>query len=458
MGRIQLRSIRLAMARQGNVLLTVGLISLATLWGCRLPRMCLFDQCNADITRGPLAHRKLDLSDPEAPFVGWPLARVCKETTWTPGLVFICNNNSGGIGNIRNYILTCLRYAIEAGATGLVMPEIRTRSVESLSDLMKEYRELDYFFDSDHFRTGLTTHCPQITIYNQTWDIPNIQQPVRPHKITPRNFGLRGGCDKRDLNRHGDLFGVRFHEWLLESPTQRTLPPISQSHPRAIRLSWGVQWDWPVYRDGPEFVATYGGLLKFRSDILELGKSVTAAMRKFAVISGQPKGSNGDTRFVGFHLRTENDALARWPNFDNQTAAYLRESSHRGFKAGYLATGNATEASKFTSEAKSQYQTQVITKHDLLKDYPEYLDALQALSWDQQALIDYLVLLGSDYFLGVSPSSFSMTVALKRNLQLDGLYTRPWKIGREGDGRSWLIGKYEKYWEDWLFMYDSLWP
>lgn len=458
MGRIQLQSVPLAMARQRSVLLTVCLISLATIWSCRLPRMCLFDQCNADIMRGPLAHRSIDLSSPEAPFIGWPLARVCQETSWTSGLVFVCDNNSGGIGNIRNFILTCVRYAIEAGATGLVMPQIRTRSVENLSALMKEYREFDYFFNEDHFRAGLTTHCPEITIYNKTEDIPNLKGPPQHQMITPRKFGLRGGCDQKDLNRHADLFGTRFHEWLSEGSTKFKLPAVSHNHPRTIRLTWGVQWDWPVYRDGPEFVATYGGLLKFRDDILDLGRTANSAMQKFAAASGQSKDSGGQARFVGFHLRTESDALGGWPNFTDQTAAYLRESSHRGFKAGYLATGNETEASKFTAEASSQYQMQVITKHDLLKDYPKDLKALQDLSWDQQALVDYLVLLGGDYFLGVSPSSFSMNVALKRHLQIDGLYTRPWKIGREGDGRSWLVGNYRRYWDDWLFMYESLWP
>lgn len=422
--------------------------------------MCLFDQCNADISRGPLAHRRIDLSDPEAPFIGWPLARVCKEASWTPGLVFICDNNSGGIGNIRNFILTCVRYAIEAGASGLVMPQIRTRSVKDLADIMRDYEGFDYFFDGDHFRTSLATHCPQITIYNNTMDIPNAKHPLQHHKITPRNLGSRGGCDQTDLNRHGDLFGVRFHEWLSENTARAKLPPVSLANPRTIRLNWGVQWDWPVYRDGPEFVATYGGLLKFRDDILKLGKTTTAAMRKYAALSGQAKGSRGgEAGFVGFHLRTENDALQGWPDFSGQATAYLRESSQRGFKAGYLATGNATEASKFVAEANSKYQTRVGTKHDLLRDHqPEALKALEALSWDQQALVDYLVLLESDYFLGVSPSSFSITIALKRHLQMDGLYTRPWKIGREGDGRSWLVGRFEGYWKDWLFMYESLWP
>lgn len=49
----------------------------------------------------------VDLSAARAPFVAWPLARLCAETdaagSFVPGLVFLCDNNSGGPGNIRNY-------------------------------------------------------------------------------------------------------------------------------------------------------------------------------------------------------------------------------------------------------------------------------------------------------------------------------------------------------------------
>ena len=366
--------------------------------------------------------------------------------------MFVCDNNSGGIGNIRNYILTCVRYAIEAGATGLVLPRIRTRSEKNLADLMLAYRNFDYFFDEQHFRKSLVTSCPKITIYNSTDDIPHAPVPFRAEQITPRNFGKRGGCDNRELNKHTDRFDKQFQAHIKDTAEQFNKPPPSIDHPRIIRFNWGVQFDWPVFRDGPEFVATFGGVLRFRQDILDLGRKATAYMRQFAAAH------SGSRSFAGIHLRTEHDALARWPKFDEQRDAYLARVSALSFKTAYLATGNKTEARKLTTAASTEHGMAVITKHELLKDHPQELAALEALTWDQQALIDFIVLLESDYFLGVSPSSFIMNVALKRHLKTEGLYTRPWKIGGNGDGRSWLVGKYEHYWEDWLFMFDSLWP
>ncbi|KAH6612314.1 hypothetical protein B0J18DRAFT_80939 [Chaetomium sp. MPI-SDFR-AT-0129] len=461
-----------AAARPRGLLITVCCISLVTIWLCRLPKMCLYGENMAPVSAvathtpppapppraidtgmSPPVRPTVDLSKADAPFISWPLQRVCHEsTTWTPGVVFVCDNNSGGIGNIRNYILTCIRYAIDAGATGLVLPQIRTRSEENLSNIMLAYRGFDYFFDEQHFRRSLLGACPQFTLYDSTDHIPNAPDPFKAEQITPRNFGRRGGCDKRELNKHTGRFDKQFWSYINDTAAEFDRPPPSVLHPRIIRFTWGVQWDWPVFRDGPEFVASYGGLLRIRSDILALGKRAAGYMRTFSSLSG------GDGAYAGMHLRTESDALSRWPKFPEQRDAYLQHARAMKFKAAYLATGNKTEALKLTRAADEENDMAVITKHDLLLEHPDDLEALQKLTWDQQALIDFIVLLECDYFLGVSPSSFSMNVAGKRHLKEGGLYTRPWRIGGDGDGRSWLVGRYENYWEDWLFMFESLWP
>lgn len=478
--------------RQGKILLLVCAISLATIWTYRLPRLCIFDQCPhlpaailpCSSTFGHHYQNNdtdLDLSAPDAPFVAWPLGRVCSENKrWTPGLVFICDNNSGGIGNIRNFLLTCLRYAIEAGATGLALPTIQSRSPDKLADLfVGDQRPFSYFFDEAHFRSGLAEACPRITVYGDDLaGVPGLDPEelhagrVRPEKITPSHFGLRGGCDMRDLNRHSALFGERFQTFLREKDEgqqqeqQQRLGPTGVLKPRLVRMNWGVQWNWPVLQDGPEFAASFGGLLRFRDDILSLGERTADAMQRLASHT-YPDGGGGDGRgFVGIHLRTESDALGTWPSFENQTAAYLARIAGLDPappSAVYLATGNATEAARLAALAEARQGLRVVTKHELLRttfgNSDELLRRLDVLSWDQQALIDFVVLLRCGFFLGVSPSSFSMNVALKRHLRADGLLTRPWRIGDgEGDGRSWLVGRYDSYWEDWLFMYDSLWP
>ena len=418
-------------------------------------------------------HKKLqqqygDLSLPDAPFVSWPLARLCQDdTTWVPGLVFMCNNNSGGIGNIRNFILTCLRYAIEAGATGFVLPTIETRSKADLAQLFGGQRPFDYFFDTQHFLRGLGSACPALTVYDRIDDVPNLEVR-KPEPLLPKEMGERAGCDYRDLNRHTDAFRHTLHAWVADSAAQLNLPPMSELYPRVVQPVWGVQWEWPVAKDGAEYTNSVGGLLRFREDILELGKGIVHAMRKRPAAGS----SAGPGTFAGIHLRTESDALDFWPTFDTQASQFVQSVNDRGFTRVYLATGNTTEAAKLrskfdaartnktskTNENKDENKVQVLTKNQLLKDRPRLLQMLQSMTWDQQALVDYIVLVSCDYFLGVSPSSFSMTIAAKRHLAADGIYTRPLKINEQGDARSRLVGDYSHYWDDWLFMYDSLWP
>ncbi|KAI0378072.1 hypothetical protein F5Y04DRAFT_291492 [Hypomontagnella monticulosa] len=410
-----------------------------------------------------------DLSSPRAPFIPWPLRRVCAETTYVPGLTFLCDENSGGPGNIRNYILTCLRYAIDAGATGLVLPRIRARSSTDKAELFREYQAFGYMFSEAHFRAALGDACPRIAIYDSLDSVPGVKLKAQregrtPERVvetvTPKHFGgLRAGCDQRDPNRHTDRFGAAFREWVRVSAAERGWAPTNDvDSPRLIRFSWGVLWDWPVYRDGPEFAATFGGLLRIRDDILDIADAITASMRTLAATTRGTETVAGQS-FLGIHLRTEADALSQWPSYENQTKNYLREAASQGYqgRAAYLASGNETETRKFGKEAMAVLELVVKSKYDLLEDHPEELEKLKALSWDQQALVDFAVLVNSDYFVGVSPSSFSINVALKRHLKEEGLYTRPWKVGGRGDGRSWLVGRYERYWEDWLFMFDGMW-
>ncbi|KAI1381990.1 hypothetical protein F4677DRAFT_11717 [Hypoxylon crocopeplum] len=412
----------------------------------------------------------IDVSSARAPFIVWPLRRVCAETTYAPGLTFLCDNNSGGPGNIRNYILTCIRYAIDAGATALVLPRIRARSPSDPANLFREHQSLGYMFDTSHFQAAMAAACPRIAVYDTLEDVPGAREKARREgraldkmveRVTPKRFGgSRAGCDQRDPHRYTDRFGAAFREWLRSEAAERGWAPVNDvDNPRLIRFSWGVLWDWPVYRDGPEFVASFGGLLQIREDILDLADAVVISMRALAASTRGTEVAAGHS-FLGIHLRTEADALSRWPSYENQTKNYLREAASQGYqgRAAYLASGNETETRKFGKEAMASLQLDVRSKYDLLEGREEELEKLKTLSWDQQALVDFVVLLSCDYFVGVSPSSFSINVALKRHLKEDGLYTRPWKVGGRGDGRSWLVGRYDRYWEDWLFMFDGMWP
>jgi hypothetical protein len=77
----------------------------------------------------------------------------------------MCDNNSGGIDNIRNFILKWVRYAFDAGATGIILPKIQRRSVADLANIfITSLQPFDYFVDEQHFRYSLGTHCLRLPI------------------------------------------------------------------------------------------------------------------------------------------------------------------------------------------------------------------------------------------------------------------------------------------------------
>jgi hypothetical protein len=383
-------------------------------------------------------------------YIGWPLKRACDESKFTPGLTFVCDNNTGGIGNIRNFILTCIRYGIEAGASQLILPRIQRRSEQELGELFTtSFQPFDYFFDKEHFLYAMGTYCPQMKVVETLDEIPNASNLLKIEEFDPKDLNIdRDGCDARGVNRHLDQFRNKFDNWL---STTRRKPTAEE--PISIRFRWAIFFEWPVYRDGPEFAATFGDILRVRKDIQDLASKVLSEMSKFAGIEPHPP--KLDAPFLGVHLRTETDSLDFWPNFDEQTKGYLEQAELRKLQYAYLACGDEKEATRFAEKALSETSpVHVTTKMQLLHD--EDLIYLKTLTWDQQALVDYLVLLKSTHMTGCSFSSFTMNIGMKRHTLTEGLNSRQWKS--PGDAYTTLIGRFESWYGDWMFMYECMWP
>lgn len=239
-------------------------------------------------------------------------------------------------------------------------------------------------------------------------------------------------------------------------------------------VDWpGVLWEWPTWHDGPELANTFGGLLKFNKQVIRLGKTALLNMHNFArdhasstphrqeattTSSGTPRSysTHEKSAFLGVHLRTEADAEKFWPSYEEQEEAYLSKAEELGFPVAYVATGNLSEARKFASAARERLGVAVLTKAGLLEGADA--EEMAALSWDQQGLVDHVVLAGAEYFVGNSRSSFSILLAQKRHLKMSGIYTRPYKVRPGGYGSSMVVGPMEKYYDHWLFIWDAMWP
>jgi hypothetical protein len=55
------------------------------------------------------------------PIHGEPISELCANRTWTKGLLFQCEPAPGGIGEVRNAHLNCIRFAMEAGGKSFTL-------------------------------------------------------------------------------------------------------------------------------------------------------------------------------------------------------------------------------------------------------------------------------------------------------------------------------------------------
>jgi hypothetical protein len=118
--------------------------------------------------------------------------------------------------------------------------------------------------------------------------------------------------------------------------------------------------------------------------------------------------------YLGIHLRTDSDAVKMgWSTYSEQTAHYLKLVEQSPLSVIYVASGNNTSVELLAAEAALEEKPKiVVTKTDLLEG--DDLKLLQSMTWDQQALVDYSILLKSSMFGGMSASSFSWNIALRR--------------------------------------------
>lgn len=347
----------------------------------------------------------------EPPFAPGAIQSVCATTQWTPGLVFTCDESGGGVGNLRNSILNCVRYAIEAGAA-LTIPRIVLRDAHDISKIWNaEKTDLDYIFDRQHFVTSLATACPQLRLFDTVKSVPKHDQAHEPLALLPESIVEE--VPKTGL-AHPEQWRDAFDNWLVQHATP------SADAPMIINLARSYL-QYPIYHDGASFALNFGGILSFLPPAHALAQAVLRSLSTTYALNIDFSAPVARDAFFGVHLRTEEDAVKGWPPGDweysryaTQSRLFLEQAPRSHTSVIYVASGDATEVAKFATDAREGHNLTVTTKFDLL--HGEELEALRTLAWDQQALVDFLVLLRATDFAGVAHSSFAWNIALKRHM------------------------------------------
>ncbi|KAK2610482.1 hypothetical protein N8I77_003909 [Diaporthe amygdali] len=401
----------------------------------------------AEVLRSFKDEKKLFMSDlleneVDGKFEGGELAQLCASRKWHPedkGLVLTCAPMPGGVGEVKNGLLHCIRFAIEIGAQ-LVLPRITRRSAADISNLHGEQQAkgqpLDYMFSSEHLLASLQTHCPQMRVHrslDDLYDKPSLLKPlpVSLGMLTDEVAVLNGTrtsviAEPQNITRYFDDF------------YERELPHEKRHYPVRVDLQETI-FAWPAHYDGEAFRRDFGRLLRVRDDVRLLAASgLWNLARRFSLQLDPRRGighnpaQDKNPRFVGAHLRTEKDVAppdeARlssgvppgrpvFPGYDVQAGYYLDylASVEAEGRVVYLATGlNAEDADvkRFTAKAAELGAT-VVTKRDILAP-GEVAMLNNRLTWDQRALVDYEIMLRAGFVLGVVESSFAWNLAMRR--------------------------------------------
>lgn len=346
---------------------------------------------------------------------------VCSRTSWNESLVFTCNESYGGVGNIRNSILHCVRYAVQAGAS-LVLPRIVLRSATDIGNIETgQTVSFTHMFDKPHFLESVQLYCPQLKIHDTVEDAKGdlAERGILTCSLKPESL-VEGGVPRTGIPDPSAWRG-QFYTWL-----DGQIRTAGTGTPDIVVVNLQRSYmTYPIYSDGEAFALTFASMLKFRNDTPALANKVLSALVERFSLDVDLQDDILPNAFFGVHLRTEADSKKAWESagnywfyshYGNQVKVYLDQAPRSNPAAIYVASGDLAEIARFAADAAivpPPHNYPVVSKADLL-DGAE-LNELHTLTFDQQALVDYLVLLKASDFAGVAHSSFAWSIALKRH-------------------------------------------
>ncbi|EON98887.1 putative alternative oxidase protein [Phaeoacremonium minimum UCRPA7] len=392
-----------------------------------------------------------------------PIREACARTQFQPGLLFSCQGQHGGIGMVRNQILKCVRYAIHGGGA-IVVPSMALRNASDITDIETSTEvPLDYLLDRDTFTKHLSEGCPGMRIYERAEDFPFYEQREwEPLSLVGDQFEPDHPPEGLKYPREWRHF---FDDWLGQQSVQ-----IRPETPVHIKIEQSFL-EYPVRDDGDAFVREFGKILSFRNDTRALAAKVLFELNKKFELSINPTKAINPGAFYGAHLRLEDDATWAWSpdewrfsRMKDQFEEQFRNVARANLNVVYAASGNQTVVELFAEGLRKylaanlgeeERNVTVVTKHDLLQGSDR--QKLDSLTFDQHALVDFLVLFKASAFMGVAHSSFPWNIALRRHE-----LSRYAKYGNEGsdllrDEYSVIMGMEADYPHVDPFVY-GLWP
>lgn len=353
------------------------------------------------------------------------LPQLCDETKWTPGLYLACHSHCGadyraicgGLNNARNRLQTCMRLAIDAGAT-LILPQATIRQANATGTGLRRVntasRPPDYFWDIEYLKQSLLSGdgvgkgnsrpgaCKQLNI--RDWDDWPIVTNTRNLSVPYRRWS---GAPFRK-----GTFRAEIDQTLWKAKVDRK--DINAQNP--VVLEWSdsfIAWNYDADNEMGLVRAGLFKTLRFNKEVLTLADNVL----------NSPELAIG---FIGIHLRGEADWPAGFGGLNLQMMNYVKAVSNinkgkgKAYKTTtlYVSCGSREAIERFRKYVLKTLGTEyhVVDKWTLLADRPKLLEQVENLGFDRKAIVEYKTLVEAQYFLGIITSTMSNLIAYARTV------------------------------------------
>ncbi|GAB7366550.1 hypothetical protein MBLNU230_g8537t1 [Neophaeotheca triangularis] len=374
------------------------------------------------------------------PFNITAIRDLCAARPARTDIVVKCAPGTGGVGNIRSYMLHCTRFAMEAGAS-IVVPHFHRRAPSDLFELVGDEAGFEHFFDREHYREVLETACPRMDVYDfeeAGWTDTGLVIPAFASGINVSSLEEPSAWRRE--------FDGWIDQWIAGAEGKEAPYVITSNDPGRGRA---------VLDDGIPFYYNFGRILEFRPDVRRLVAVATYELSQRFKLAIDPSENIYSHAYFGAHVRTSDDAVkAGWnPDFEEQTDHYIAQAQAANVSVIFAAGGNDDDEERFVEKAKA-LGIHVVGKWDLLSgnDARE----LENLSWDQRGLFDFEMLLRATSYGGYARSSFSHNIAFRRHFMsaVEDPFADP--DDHFADELSRVYGRFDAGWEDEAVR--TMWP
>lgn len=327
------------------------------------------------------------------------LKQLCAKPDYREDLFLDCQIGAGGMTTLLSHFKSCFYLGLGLGMN-VILPRSPKRSAALTFNLEShEHLPLSHWLDEEYLINTIAKTCPQTKLIKMTEEQISV---VPTHQIMT-------------IETDDAPFGSAMGPYAADD-AERAWRPFYQAKLDAIAKS-----DMTIVRTttrAMQFNITAGQTSIFNE--LQYLMRMTPSVRRLidAVKPSDP--------YFGIHFRAEADVAhdALWTSSTTQLARVFdtAERARRKYafswpKVIYLACGDKNMTALFRETAAKTGWT-VLDKWSILERHQDgtaLMQELDALDFDQEAFIDYAMLLISRFFIGTGISAFSYSVAHLRD-------------------------------------------